>query len=327
MTTIKESGVVRIKRQGPPSVLEFTTEIVGQPAHNQVLIRQESIGLNYVDTMFRSGVFPLSTLPATIGVEAAGVVEAVGLQVQDFKVGDHVAYYFSLGAYAERRLINAREIVKVPSDISFDHAASLMAKGLTARMLIKQAYPVKEGDTVLVHAAAGGVGSLISALAKSKGATVIGTVGNVFKKEIALKAGLDHVIATDTEDFPSAVRSITNGKGVNVVYDGVGASTFDQSIDLILPGGSIILYGASSGAPQINQTTLQKLGISFLRPSLGNYLPDRPYLELATAEVFSALRAGVFGDLKPTVYSLADAEKAHSDLESRKTTGPVVFHP
>lgn len=327
MNNNKGSGVVRIKRQGPPSVLEFTTETIGQPADHQVLIRQESIGVNYVDTMFRSGVFPLGTLPATIGVEASGVVEAIGQQVQGFKAGDHVAYYFSLGAYAERRLINAREIIKVPSDISFDQAASLMAKGLTARMLIRQAYLVKEGDTVLVHAAAGGVGSLVSALAKSKGATVIGTVGNAFKKEIALKAGLDYVIATDTEDFPSVVQSITHGKGINVVYDGVGVSTFEQSINLISPSGSIILYGTSSGVPQINQPALQRLGITFLRPSLGNYLPDRPSLELATAEVFTALRAGVFGELKPTIYPLAEAEKAHADLEGRKTTGPIVFHP
>lgn len=323
----KESGVVRITKQGPPSVLEFTTEIVGQPSNNQVLIRQESIGLNYVDTMFRSGVFPLSALPATIGVEAAGVVEAIGPQVEGFKVGDHVAYFFSLGAYAERRLVGAHEIVKIPSDISFDQAASLMAKGLTARMLTTQAYKVKEGDTVLVHAAAGGVGSFVSALAKSKGATVIGTVGNALKKEIALKAGLDHVIATDTEDFPAVVQSITNGEGVNVVYDGVGVSTFERSVILIQPGGSIILYGTSSGVPQIDQAALQRLGITFLRPSLGNYLPNRSSFELATAEIFSALRAGVFGELKPTVYPLADAGKAHADLEARKITGPVVFHP
>lgn len=323
----KESGVVRITRQGPPSVLEFTTEIVGQPSYGQVLVRQKSIGLNYVDTMFRSGIFPISTLPATIGVEAAGVVEAIGPQVEGFAIGDHVAYFFSLGAYAEMRLINAQEIVKIPADVSFDHAASLMAKGLTARMLITQAYRVKEGDTVLVHAAAGGVGSFVSALARSKGATVIGTAGNALKKEIALKAGLDHVIATDTEDFPSVVNSVTNGKGVNVVYDGVGLSTFERSVGLIKPGGSIILYGTSSGMPQIDQLALQRLGIQFLRPSLGNYLPDRSSFELATAEIFSALRAGVFGDLQPTSYPLADAEKAHADLEARKTTGPVVFHP
>jgi len=327
MNKNNESGVVRIRRQGPPAVLEFMTEIVGQPAGHQVLIRQESIGLNYVDTMFRSGIFPLHVLPATIGVEAAGVVEAIGQQVQGFKVGDHVAYHLSLGAYAERRLINAHEIVKIPSDISFDHAASLMAKGLTARMLVKQAYAVRKGDIVLVHAAAGGVGSFISALAKSQGATVIGIVGNNSKKEIALKSGLDHVIAADTAHFASAVQSITDGKGVNVVYDGVGLSTFEQSIGLIRSGGSIILYGTSSGVPQVDQSALQRLGIRYLRPNLGSYLPDHASLELATEEVFAALRAGIFGNLTPTVYSLADAEKAHADLEGRKTTGPVVFHP
>lgn len=326
MKTNQSSGIVRINRPGAPSILEYTTEIIGEPEENQVLLKQEAIALNFVDVLFRNGTIPLSDFPATIGVEAAGVIEAVGKHVNNLVAGDRVAYYFSLGAYAQRRLLSADSLIKLPDYVSFDQAASLMAKGLTARMLIKQAYPVKAGDIILVHAAAGGVGSLISRWAKALGATVIGTVGNVSKKTFALGHGIDHVIALDTEDMSSIVRAITGNKGVQAVFDGVGQATFAQSADLIISGGSAVLFGSSSGAPQIDSAHLDAKGIKLVRPSLGNYLPDQTSVQLAADELFEAFRNGIFGELSPTVYPLADVAKAHQEMESGRTTGSIIFH-
>jgi NADPH:quinone reductase len=322
-----ESGIVRINRQGPPAVLEYTTDTVRQPGDNEVLIRQKAIALNFVDVLFRNGSFPLNNLPATIGVEAAGVVEAVGHNVTNFTTGDRVAYYFSLGAYAEHRLINPAELVKLPDDISFDVAASLLAKGLTARMLVKQAYPVQPGDVVLVHAAAGGVGSLVSRWAKALGATVIGTVGTASKKELPLRAGIDHVVALDTEDMNSAVQRITKNQGVQAVFDGVGKATFGASTPLVKEGGAMVLYGTASGNPSIDSAYLTSKGIRLVRPSLGQYLPDRQSIDIATCELFEAVRAGTLGKIQPSVYSLASVAQAHQDLESSQTTGSVILHP
>lgn len=277
--------------------------------------------------LFRNGSFPLNQFPATIGVEGAGVVEAIGSNVTHLKVGDRVSYYFSLGAYAEKRLINAGDLTKIPEDISFDQAASLMAKGLTARMLVKQAYPIKNGDVVLVHAAAGGVGSLLSRWAKALGAKVIGTVGNVSKKESVLNAGIDHVIALDMENMEEAINAITGGQGVQAVFDGVGKATFEKSVKSIKNGGTIVLYGTASGSPQIDQALLATKKISLLRPSLGQYLPDQKSLDTASNDLFEALRTGLLGKINPTVYSLSDVAQAHHDLESSLTTGSVVLHP
>lgn len=324
---IAQSGMVRIHKQGPPSVLEYTKETVGSPGENEVLIRQYAIALNFVDVLFRNGSFPVNHLPATIGVEAAGTVEAIGSGVKDLTVGDRVGYYFSLGAYAEYRLIQQDSLVKLPDDISFDEAASLLAKGLTARMLVKQACTVKPGDVVLVHAAAGGVGSLVSKWAKALGATVIGTVGNVSKIALAKSHGIDHVIALDTEDLSSTIQSITNRQGVQVVYDGVGKATFGRSVDLVKRGGSIVLYGTASGNPTIDEAYLASKNITLVRPSLGQYLRDKQSVAVATQELFEAWRTGVLGKIKPTTYALADAARAHQDLESSLTTGSVVLHP
>lgn len=321
------SGIVRINRQGPPSVLEYTTDAVREPGDNEVLLGQKAIALNFVDVLFRNGSFPLHSLPATIGVEAAGIVEAVGSGVKNFTVGDRVAYYFSLGAYAERRLINAADLVKLPDDISFDVAASLLAKGLTARMLIKQAYAVQPGDVVLVHAAAGGVGSLVSKWAKALGATVIGTVGTASKKALAISAGIDHVIALDSEDMSAVVRQMTGNQGVQAVFDGVGKATFGASMPLVKPGGSMILYGTASGNPSIDSAYLASNAIRFVRPSLGQYLPDERSIDIATRELFEAVRTGALGKIQPTIYSLAAVAQAHQDLESSQTTGSVILHP
>lgn len=327
MKTTEQSGVVLLRKQGPPSVLEYTRETINRPERKEVLIRQEAIALNFVDVLFRNGSFPLNRFPATIGVEAAGVVEAVGNEVSQYTEGDRVAYYFSLGAYAGRRLISEDELIKLPDDVSFDEAASLLAKGLTARMLIKQAYRVQPGDVVLVHAAAGGVGTLVSRWAKALGATVIATVGNSSKKAIAMNSGADLVIALDSEDMGSLVRSFTNNQGVQTVFDGVGKATYNQSAGLVKESGTIVLYGTSSGAPSIDTAFLASKKITLLRPALGQYLPDDESVTIATRDLFEALRAGVLGKIKTTVYPLAEAGKAHNDLESGRTTGSIIFHP
>ncbi|MCF0064637.1 quinone oxidoreductase [Dyadobacter chenwenxiniae] len=327
MNATDKSGVVQISKQGPPSVLEYTNEIVGNPGNNQVLIRQKAIALNFVDVMFRNGTFPLNHFPATIGVEAAGVVEAVGTGANEWNVGDRVGYYFALGAYAEKRLINKDQLIKLPDDISFDQAASLMAKGLTARMLVKQAYAVQPGDVVLVHAAAGGVGSLVSRWAKSLGAVVIGTVGNASKKALAESQGIDLVIALDSQDLAEQVGSITNGLGVDAVFDGVGKATFSKSAPLVKRNGHIVLYGNASGSPHIDADFLASKNISLIRPSVGEYLPDKHSLDFAVGELFEAVRTGVFGDIKPTIYSLSEVFRAHDDLEATRTTGSVILHP
>jgi NADPH2:quinone reductase len=327
MKTQEPTGIIQIKRQGPPSVLEYTKETVSAPGQYQVLIRQEAIAVNFVDIMFRNGSFPINNLPATIGVEAAGVIESVGSGVDNFAIGDRVAYYFSLGAYAERRIISADDLVKIPDDVAFDQAASLMAKGLTARMLVKQAYAVQPGDVILVHAAAGGVGSLVSKWAKALGATVIGTVGNSAKKALAISAGIDHVVALDSEDLHEAVMSYTANRGVKAAFDGVGKATFEKSTPLIQNGGTVVLYGTASGAPRIDSAYLATKQIKLVQPTLGQYLQDQASIETATSELFEALRTGILGTIVPTVYPLADVAKAHQDLESSQTTGSIVLHP
>jgi NADPH2:quinone reductase len=327
MNIIKESGVIRLTLQGPPSVLQYFTEKVNMPQSHEVLIRHEAIALNFVDVLFRNGSFPLRQLPATIGVEAAGVIEAVGSAVNGWAVGDRVGYYFSLGAYAERRLIDPQQLVKLPDDITFDQAASLLAKGLTARMLVKQAYPIRPGDTVLVHAAAGGVGTFVSRWAKSLGAVVIGTVGNETKKAIVGQYGIDLVVALDKENLAEKIELFTNGKKVDAVFDGVGRATFAKSVQLTKQGGTVVLYGSASGAPEIDSDFLHAKQIKLLQPSLGQYLPGQASVKQATTELFEAFRGGILGAVKPSVYPLSQVAQAHLDLEASKTTGSVIFHP
>ena len=327
MKDTDQYGLVRIMKQGPPSVLEYITDTVGTPKANEVIISQKAIALNFVDVLFRNGSFPVKELPAILGVEAAGIVEAVGNEVKNWVIGDRVGYYFSLGAYTEKRIINENELVRLPDDITFDQAASLMAKGLTARMLVKEAYPVKPGDIVLVHAAAGGVGSLVSSWAKSLGATVIGTVGNESKKAKVHSQDIDLVVALDSDNLTDQINFITKGKGVQVVYDGVGKATFDKSTELVKQGGHIVLYGNASGNPQINADYLASKEIKLIRPSLGQYLPDQQSIEIAVAELFEAFRTDVFGDKKPTIYPLSQVSRAHQDLEASLTTGSIILHP
>ncbi len=326
MQTNQQSGTVRINRQGSSSELQYSLQKVENPGKDQVILKQESIALNFVDILFRNGSFPLQDFPATIGVEAAGIIEAVGADVKNFQVGDKAGYYLALGAYAERRTINAQSLIALPESVTFDQAASIMAKGLTARMLIKDVYPVKRGDHILVHAAAGGVGSLVSQWARSLGAIVIGTVGSKAKKEYALAHGSDYVIALDSEDVADVVKSVTAGKGIVAVYDGVGRATFEASVDLVSENGYYVLFGSSSGSPKIDKARLNSRKITLVQPVLGNYLPDHDTVQMAANDLFEALQNGVFGDIQPKIYNLKDAAAAHKKLESGHTTGSTVFH-
>jgi NADPH2:quinone reductase len=324
----KISGIVKLYKQGMPSVLGYEKELVGDPGPGEVKIRQEAIGLNFVDTYFRDGRFPVKTLPYVPGVEAAGIIESVGPWVTEFKAGDRVGYHFIPGAYAEVRVVSTNQLIHIPDFVTSQEAAAVMVKGFTARMLVKSIHQVKEGDIVLVHAAAGGVGSLVTKWAKALGATVIGTVGSEEKKKVALENGVDHVFLADCQGFVKSINHITGDRGVDVVYDGVGRATFTQSIALIRKGGKIVLYGSSSGQPEnIDYTALRRKSITLETPALSAYIPDYETLQLFVEDTFAAIQAGIFGELAITSYPLSKAKEAQADLEARKTTGSVILIP
>lgn len=325
MSAIKTSGVVLIEQTGTPDTLKYHTITQPQPGPNEVLIDQKAIGVNFVDIFFRNGTFPMPSYPAPLGLEAAGVIEQVGADVKGFVVGDRVAYHSSVGSYAEKRSINTSEIFKLPNDISFEQAAAITVKGLTAHMLIKQAYQVKAGDVVLIHAMTGGVGTVLSEWVRSLGATVIGTVGSAAKKELALSRGFEHIVDLQTEDFADKVKAVTQGKGIDVVYDSIGETTFNKSVALLKEGGSAVLYGWASGMPVADEELIAQRKIRFVRPALKDL--NRQDVDNAMPEVFEVLRSGIFKVDNPLVYALADAAKAHADLESRKTTGSIILLP
>ncbi len=327
MSIIHQSGVVTIQQPGAPGVLKYETITLQPPGEGQVLIKQQAIGVNYVDVFFRNGTFPMPAYPAPVGLEAAGVVEHTGAGVTAFAAGNRVAYYFSPGAYAERRLLNASELIRLPDDITYNQAAAIMIKGLTAHMLLKQSHAVKAGQTVLIHAMAGGVGTVLSDWARFLGATVIGTVGSAVKKEQALQRGFTHVVNLQAEDFAEKVNEVTGGKGLDVVYDGVGEATFQKSLALVKPGGSAVLYGWPSGLPVVEEELLTQKNINFVRAELNKYLADKQTVANAVTEIFGLLRKGVLKVQQPATYALADAATAHADLESRKTTGSIILHP
>jgi NADPH2:quinone reductase len=326
MNQQKSTGIVRIEKPGPPEVLKYETIKLPELQLNEVLINQKAIGLNFLDVMFRDGRFPMDAYPAKIGLEAAGVIEAIGTGVTDFVVGDRVAYYGTSGAYAEFKIINADDIIKLPEDINFDQAAATMIKGLTAHMLIRESYQVKAGDFVLIQAATGGVGSLLCAWAKSLGAKVIGTVGSPSKKQLASGRGLDYVIDLQNEDFSERVASITNGNGVDVVYDSIGKETFNQFVKVIRKGGTIVSFGAATGWPEPDMKMIEERGVRYVQGILNNHPGYQNKKSEAVMEVLDKVREGVL-QVELTTYSLSDAARAHADLESRKTTGSIILKP
>lgn len=329
ITPHQPSGIVRIEQPGPPEVLKYAMITLPQPGPGEVLIDQKAIGVNFVDVFYRNGTFPMPSYPAPVGLEAAGIIESIGTGVKDFSPGDRVAYHSTAGAgaYAEKRIVNANEIFKLPEDVSFDQAAAVLVKGLTAYMLLKDSHPVKAGEVILIHAMTGGVGTLLSAWASSLGATVIGTVGSAAKKELALKRGFEYVVNLASEDLADKVNAITQGKGVDAVYDGTGEATFNRSVALVKEGGSAVLYGWSSGMPNVDTEFMKQRKVQLVRPVLNNYVADREKISKAVTEIFDLLRKGLFDLQSPTVYALADAAKAHADLGSRKTTGSIVLQP
>ncbi|MBC6112995.1 quinone oxidoreductase family protein [Pedobacter fastidiosus] len=320
----KSTGIVRIEKPGPPEVLKYETVDLPDVKVNEVLINQKAIGLNFLDIMFRDGRFSMDAYPATLGLEAAGVIEAIGTGVTDFAIGDRVAYYGTSGAYTEFKIINSEDIFKLFDDISFDQAAATMIKGLTAHMLIKESYQVKAGDFVLVQAATGGVGSLLSAWARSLGAKVIGTVGSPGKKQLAASRGLDYVIDLQNEDLSERVASITNGKRVDVVYDSIGRETFNQFVKVVRKGGTIVSFGAATGWPEPDRHMMEERGVRYVQGILNNYAGYQNKKSDAVIEVLEKVSEGIL-QVEPTIYSLSDAALAHADLESRKTTGSIIL--
>ncbi len=321
------SKAIRIHEVGGPEVLKFETVEVGDPGPGQALLRQTTAGLNFIDTYQRTGQYPLASFPVVLGMEGAGVVEAVGEGVTEVNVGDRVAYSMALGAYAERRVVPAAVLVRLPDGISDDQGAAMMLKGCTAQYLLRRTYRVKAGDTILIHAAAGGVGLIVCQWAKHLGATVIGTVGSTDKAALAKVHGCDDAIDYRTENFVERVREITNEAGVPVVYDSVGRDTFTASLDCLQPHGLLVSFGQSSGAiPPFDPGVLAQKGSLFLtRPSLASYIGTREELEATATELFDVVLSGAVEIEVNQTYPLEEAATAHRDLEARKTTGSTVL--
>jgi NADPH:quinone reductase len=320
---------IRVHRYGGPEVLKWEEVEVGDPGPGQVRIRQTAVGLNYIDIYVRTGLYPQPSLPFVPGQEGAGVVTAVGDGVRDLKVGKRVAYAGPIGAYAEERLIAADRVVKVPNGIEDRVAACIMLKGMTAQYLLRRTYKVAPETTLLFHAAAGGLGLIACQWAASLGATVIGTVGSAGKALIARAHGCAHVINYREEDFVTMVKALTDGKGVDVVYDSIGKDTFPGSLDCLKPLGLWVSFGQASGpVPEFKINLLSQKGSLFAtRPSLGNYTATRKDLVETANDLFDVVGSGKVKVAVNQTYPLADAAKAHQDLEARHTTGSTLLLP
>ena len=320
---------IKIQKAGGPEVLELQDITLGKPLKDEVLIEHAAIGLNYIDTYHRSGLYPL-IFPSGLGMEASGTIKEVGPDVSNFSVGDKVAYAtVPLGAYSTHRIFKTNNLVKVPDEIDLTLAATLMTKGLTTFYLLHKTYPVSSGETILFHAAAGGVGQIFCQWAKSLGCKVIGTVGSDEKINLAKKNGCDEVINYSKEDFSKKVMEITEGKGIPIVYDGVGKSTFEKSVKCLKTRGMMVSFGNASGAldPINVPKTLQPKGLFFVRPSMGQYLQSNEELNEASKTLFEKVSSGKVKVEIFKKYKLEDARQAHIDLEARKITGPAVIIP
>lgn len=320
---------IRFYENGGPEVLRFEDVEVGKPSPEEVQVRQTAVGLNFIDVYDRTGLYP-TQLPSGLGREAAGVVTAVGRKVKGFRVGSRVAYWLSRpGAAAEVSNVPASALVKVPSGITDQQAAAIMLKGLTAQYLLRRTYRVEKGDYILVHAAAGGVGLILCQWAKSLGAKVIGVVGSDTKAELARKNGCRYALIQGQDDIVARVREITRGEGVAVVYDAVGKDVFMLSLDCLRPLGMMVTFGNASGpAPAIAPLELSKRGSLFLtRPTLASYTAKRADLEKAARELFAVIKSKKVKVHIGQTYPLAEAAKAYTDLEARRTTGSTVLIP
>lgn len=320
---------IRIHQTGGPEVLQWDEVTVGDPGPGEVLIRHTAIGVNYIDTYHRGGLYPLP-MPATIGREAAGLIEAVGPGVTEFAVGDRVTYCTgSLGSYSELRVAPIEKLIKLPDGITDVQAASMMLKGLTTQYLLRRTYPLKAGDTILFHAAAGGVGLIASQWAKALGVTMIGTVGSDEKAALAAANGCTHTIVYTRENFTERTRELTGGKGVPVVYDGVGKDTFMGSLDCLSRFGLLVSFGNASGpVAGFNLGILAQKGSLFVtRPTLDTYTVTRAELLAMADDLFALVLAGKIKVEPSKIYALKDAAEAHRELESRRTTGSMILVP
>ena len=323
------SQVIRFYEHGGPEVLKLETVELPPPGAGEVRIHQHAVGLNFIDIYHRNGLYPVP-LPSGLGQEGAGVVEAVGEGVTEFMVGDRVAYAGGpIGGYASDRNYPAKQLVKLPDGIAFEQAAAMMLQGLTSQYLLRQTYDVKAGDTILLHAAAGGVGLIATQWAKALGATVIGTVSSQAKADIARAHGCDHVFILSEVDLVKEVKSLTGGKGVAVVYDGIGKDTFMTSLDCLRPRGLMVSFGNASGAvPAFEPGILAAKGSLYLtRPTLAPHIATREALDKAAAELFEAVLSGKVKIEVNQRYPLAQAAQAQIDLAARKTTGSTVLIP
>ena len=320
---------IRIHQTGGPDVLRFEDVEIGDPAPGEIKIRQHAVGVNYIDVYFRTGLYVAPALPFTPGNEGAGEVLAVGRDVKGFVAGDRVAYAGALGGYAQERLIDQKFVVRLPKAISYETGAAMMLKGLTAQFLLRRTFRVKKGDTVLVHAAAGGVGQLLCQWAWALGATVIGTVGSAEKMPLAKKAGAKHVINYSTADFAAKVKDITKGNLCDVVYDGVGKATFAGSLDCLSPFGMYVNYGSASGPVDNFSLGLlaQKGSLFATRPTLFTYIAKRSDLDKMARELFKAVATGDIAVPVHASWPLEEAAKAHVALEARRTTGSTILVP
>ncbi|MER8592412.1 quinone oxidoreductase [Mesorhizobium sp. M1182] len=324
------SKAIRIHAHGGPEVLTYEDADPGQPGSGQILVKHTAIGLNFIDVYYRSGLYPpQGGFPLIPGGEAAGVVLDVGSDVDWLKPGDRIAYAVTTGAYAGQRVIAADRVVKVPDGISDEQAAAMMLKGMTAEYLLRRTFKVKAGDTILFHAAAGGVGLILGQWAKHLGATVIGTASSTDKIELAKAHGFDHVINYREQDFVAGVAAITGGKKCDVVYDSVGNDTFPASLDCLRPLGTFVSFGQSSGPiPPFSISLLAQKGSLFAtRPTLFVYNAKREDLEASAAALFGVVLSGAVKIKINQRYALSEAGKAHSDLEERRTTGTTILIP
>ena len=323
------SKSIIIEKNGGPEVLKVQNVEVGSPGPDEIKVINLAIGLNYIDTYHRSGLYPLS-LPSGIGLEASGKVDEVGKNVTNLNPGDNIAYAsMPIGAYSQKRIIPAKIAVKIPNEISHKVAATLMTKGLTTNYLLTKTYLLKAGETILFHAAAGGVGQIFAQWANSIGAKVIGTVGSKHKIEIAKSNGYEHVIDYTKEDFSKEVMKITNNNGVSAVFDGVGKNTFKGSISCLKPRGMLVSFGNASGPldPVDVPKDIQSKSLFLTRPTIGHYFTNQKELQTGADQIFEKVK---FGKIKVKIfkeYKLSEAKQAHIDLESRKLTGPAILIP
>ena len=319
---------IQIKQTGGPEVMELVDLPVPQPKPNEALVKILAVGVNFIDVYNREGRYK-SPLPLVLGQEAAGVVSAVGSDAREVAAGDRVAYTLALGSYAEYAVVPADRLVKIPSGVSEREAAAAILQGMTAHYLVYDTYPLKQGQTALVHAAAGGVGLLLVQMAHNIGARVIGTVSTEEKAKLAREAGADEVILYTQSDFEAETKRLTDGKGVHVVYDSVGKTTFDKGLNVLRPRGMMALFGGSSGAvAPFDPIVLTQKGSLFLtRPSLGAYVITPQELQNRAGAVFGMIRDGKLKLRIEHVYPLAQVQQAHRDLEGRKTTGKLLLIP